>query len=35
LTTENVTEMIRQLRVDLETPADVAQQFLTDEGVLG
>lgn len=35
LTTENVTEMIRQLRVDLENPADVAEQFLTDQGVLG
>lgn len=34
LTTENVTEMIRQLRVDLADPADVAQTFLTDEGVL-
>ena len=35
LTTENVTEMIRQLRVDLADPAEVAETFLTDQGVLG
>ncbi|HUG85179.1 MAG TPA: ABC transporter substrate-binding protein [Euzebya sp.] len=35
LTTENVTEMIRQLRVDLADPAEVAETFLSQEGVLG
>jgi osmoprotectant transport system substrate-binding protein len=35
LTTENVTEMIRQLRVDLADPAEVAETFLTEQGVLG
>ena len=35
LTTENVTEMIRQLRVDLADPAEVAETFLTDQGALG
>ncbi len=35
LTTENVTEMIRKLRVDLADPSTVAEQFLTDQGVLG
>lgn len=35
LTTENVTEMIRQLRVDLADPAEVAETFLAEEGVLG
>jgi osmoprotectant transport system substrate-binding protein len=34
LTTENVTEMIRQLRVDLADPAQVARDFLTEQGVL-
>lgn len=35
LTTANVTEMIRQLRVDLADPGEVAETFLTDQGVLG
>ncbi|WP_370324854.1 ABC transporter substrate-binding protein [Euzebya sp.] len=35
LTTGNVTEMIRQIRVDLEAPADVAEAFLSEEGVIG
>lgn len=34
LTTENVTEMIRQLRVDGADPAQVAQDFLTEQGVI-
>ncbi len=34
LTTENVTEMIRQIRVDLADPAQVAEDFLTEQGVL-
>ncbi len=35
LTTENVTEMIRQLRVDLADPSEVAEAFLTEQGVIG
>lgn len=34
LTTEAVTEMIRRIRLDAEDPADVAHEFLVDEGVL-
>lgn len=34
LTTENVTEMIRQLRIDGADPAQVAQDFLTEQGVI-
>ena len=35
LTTENVTEMIRRIRIDGDDPAAVAEEFLTDQGVLG
>ena len=35
LTTENVTEMIRRIRIDGDDPAAVAEEFLTVQGVLG
>lgn len=35
LTTENVTEMIRRIRIDGDDPAAVAEEFLTEQGVLG
>ena len=34
LTTEAVTEMIRRIRLDAEDPADVAAEFLAEEGVV-
>jgi osmoprotectant transport system substrate-binding protein len=34
LTTENLTEMVGQVVNDREDPADVAQQFLEDEGII-
>ena len=34
LTTEEVTELVRQVRVDAEDPADVAEQWLTDKGLI-
>ena len=34
LTTENLTEMVGQVDIDREDPADVAQQFLEDEGII-
>jgi osmoprotectant transport system substrate-binding protein len=35
LTTEEVTELVRRVRVDSEDPADVAEEWLTDQGLLG
>ncbi|MPZ74126.1 MAG: quaternary ammonium transporter [Nitriliruptorales bacterium] len=35
LTTEEVTELVRQVRVDQEDPADVAETWLEDNGFLG
>ena len=35
LTTEEVTELVRQVRVDAQDPADVAEQWLTDKGLIG
>jgi osmoprotectant transport system substrate-binding protein len=34
LTTENLTEMVSQVDIDLEDPADVAQAFLEDQGII-
>ncbi|MEE8602131.1 ABC transporter substrate-binding protein [Euzebya tangerina] len=34
LTTENVSEMLGQIRIDLADPAEVASEFLTEQGVL-
>ncbi|MGH9025055.1 MAG: ABC transporter substrate-binding protein [Acidimicrobiia bacterium] len=34
LTTENLTELVSQVDIDLEDPADVAQAFLEDEGII-
>lgn len=34
LTTENLTEMVGQVVNDREDPADVAQQFLEDQGII-
>jgi osmoprotectant transport system substrate-binding protein len=34
LTTEEVTELVRQVRVDAAEPADVAETWLTDNGLL-
>ena len=35
LTTAEVTELVRRVRVDSEAPADVAEEWLTDQGLLG
>jgi osmoprotectant transport system substrate-binding protein len=35
LTTEEVTELVRQVRVDAEDPADVAETWLSEKGLLG
>ena len=35
LTTEEVTELVRQVRVDAQDPAEVAEQWLSDKGLLG
>ena len=35
LTTEEVTELVRQVRVDAQDPADVAEQWLSDNGLIG
>jgi osmoprotectant transport system substrate-binding protein len=35
LTTEEVTELVRQVRVDAQDPADVAETWLADKGLIG
>ncbi len=35
LTTENLTEYLAMVQLEQQDPSVVAEQFLTDEGVLG